>query len=119
MKKVTLKYGLIFFMLLIASCNNETMIFEVSNYSEEKIDSLIISNGYDIVKIENFKNKQTENIHLEFIEKKPKSDGAFYIIIYPKNLRKDFGYYSNGAIPSYHYNILIKEKKIIVKEYSN
>ena len=94
------------------------MVFEVSNLSKEKIDSLIISNGYDKVKIDNFEQKQKVNIHLKFIQKKPKSDGEFYILLYPKNLRKNFGYYTNGGIPRYRYNIQIKDNEVIVKEFS-
>ena len=93
------------------------MLFNVENKSEKKIDSIIISNGYDKVKIESLNKNKLKKVYLKFIKEKPKSDGSFFIDVFPNNVRKDFGYYTNGIIPSYSYNISLEKDSIIIKEY--
>jgi hypothetical protein len=44
---------------------------------------------------------------------------TFLIEVFPNNVRKDFGYYSNGIIPNYKYNISLEKDSIVIKEFSN
>jgi hypothetical protein len=44
------------------------------------------------------------------------SDGSFFVKIYPSKLKKSFGYYSNGFMPSNSYNLVLEKDRIIVKE---
>ena len=39
------------FLSFFFSCDNKGMLFKLENKSQKKIDSIIISNGYDEIKI--------------------------------------------------------------------
>jgi hypothetical protein len=108
---------LAFFLSFFISCDNKGMLFELENKSQKKIDSIIISNGYDEVKIKSLYKNKPKKVYLKFVKEKPKSDGSFFIEVFPSNLRKNFGYYSNGITPSYSYNIFLEEDSITIKEY--
>jgi hypothetical protein len=108
---------LAFFLSLFFSCDKKGMLFELENKSQKKIDSIIISNGYDELKIKNLHKNKTRKVYLKFVKHKPKSDGSFFIKVFPNNLRKNFGYYSNGIVPSYSYNIFLEDDSITIEEY--
>ena len=108
---------LAFFLSFFFSCDNKGMLFELENKSQKKIDSIIISNGYDEIKIKNLYKNKTRKVYLKFVKQKPKSEGSFFIKVFPNNLRKNFGYYSSGIIPSYSYNIFLKDDSISIKEF--
>ena len=110
---------LAFFLSFFFSFDNKGMLFELENKSQKKIDSIIISNGYDEIKIKNLYKNKTRKVYLKFVKQKPKSDGSFFIKVFPNNLRKNFGYYSSGIVPSYSYNILLKDDTISIKEFWN
>ena len=120
MNKYETKKKLIILTLFLSfffSCDNKGMLFELENKSQKKIDSIIISNGYDEIKIKNLYKNKTRKVYLKFVKQKPKSDGSFFIKVFPNNLRKNFGYYSNGIVPSYSYNIFLKNDSISIEEY--
>jgi len=107
------------FLFFFISCDKQGMLFKVENKSKKTIDSIIISNGYDVVKIERLSKNQLKEVYLKFIKEKPKSDGSFFIKVFPNSIRKDFGYYSNGFIPTYKYYISLEKDSIVIKEFSN
>lgn len=71
------------------------------------------------MKFKKLEKQQVKNIYLHFVNEKPKSDGSFFVVIFPSKLRKNFGYYSNGFMPSDSYSLVLEKDRIIVKEFSD
>jgi len=65
MKKITI----CFLILFIVSCNNNSVNFSLKNSSLKIIDSLIITNNFDSIKINNLKVNSEISKELQFLKK--------------------------------------------------
>lgn len=105
------------FSLLLASCQYG-IDFEVQNDTNNKIDSLIINNGFNSLKLYNIKIKEKKKGFLDFNENNPMHDGLHNIQLFMQNSvrREAFGYYSNGMPSVKSYRLIIKNDTILIKE---
>lgn len=123
MKKLIFRISALSLISLI-SCSDKIVDFNVSNYTDNVLDSVMISssgtNYLQKSKVINFKKNTNSKISLDLSGVK-KTDGNYYIEIYSKNLNieKDFGYYSNGVPTDSNYNIEIMVDTLIIKERMN
>ena len=97
-----MKYICVILILFITSCDRYGIDFEIHNDDVRTIDSIIISNGFNISKSLSLKPKEETLIFLDFKENNTHSDGNFFIKYYINGEQKlkTFGYYSgkNGQI---------------------
>lgn len=113
MKKVIL----FFIPFAFLSCTN-SVNFTLKNNSSKEIDSLIVTNNFDTIKINNLKVNSIMSKELIFLKKQPKSDGNYRINIYNNGIKQDttFGYLSNGLPVNSKFTIEIVEKGFIIIE---
>mgnify|MGYP003624385019 FL=1 len=106
-----------FLSLLLASCQYG-INFEVQNDTNNNIDSLVITNGFNSLKLYNIKLKEKKEGFLDFNKNNPKHDGLHNIQLFMQNsiIRKSFGYYSNGIPSVKSYKLIIKNDTIIIKD---
>ena len=99
---------------LCISCTNSAK-FEVS--SKLVVDSIIISNGIDLLKLEEIKPGKS-TIHDLTFSKSIKGDGNYQAEAWIKNVKltSRFGYYSNGIPGGSKYIIIIDKDTIMVSE---
>jgi len=109
---------LFFYLLfiLLSSCQYG-IDFEVKNDTNNKIDSLIINNGFNSMKLYNIMTMEKKKGFLDFDKNNPKHDGLHNIQIFMQNSvrRQAFGYFSNGIPSVDSYVIRIKNDTIIIK----
>lgn len=92
--------------------------FEVQNDTEKNIDSLVITNGFDSLKLFDIDSEEKKRGFLGFNKNTPKQDGAYTIQLFTKgfSIKKPFGYYSNGLPMAGSYHIIIKKDSIYIEE---
>ncbi|MBO0324183.1 hypothetical protein J0X14_17875 [Muricauda sp. CAU 1633] len=92
--------------------------FEVQNETDKNIDSLIITNGFDSLKLYDIDSGEKKLGFLDFNKKTPKQDGAYTVQLFTKDssIKKPFGYYSNGLPLVDSYVIILKKDSIYIKE---
>ncbi len=91
------KHNLLFIVLtgVLYACQ-PSVDFTVSNQSGNDIDSVIVSNGVDKIKISDLKKDNDAEDVLLFSDD-IKTDGNYFIEVFNNNSKKfHFGYYSNG-----------------------
>lgn len=113
MKKIITSCSIFF----IVSCSNNSVNFKLKNSSYNKIDSLIITNNFDSIKINNLIVNSEIFKELKFLKEQPKNDGNFRIIIYKNRTIQDttFGYFSNGIPLNKEIYVEIKEMGLQIK----
>ena len=111
------KLILFFLPFAFLSCNN-SVNFILKNTSLKEIDSLIVTNNFDTIKINHLKINSIISKELIFLKKQPKGDGNYRIISYENGIEQDttFGYFSNGLPINKEFKIEIIEKGFIVLE---
>jgi hypothetical protein len=103
------------FIIILVSCN--TVNIEVENHSGSKVDSVIVSNGFD-----NWKHgtiQANEQLEGELVFSGTiKTDGGYQV----KILRNDkyeyygFGYYTNGSPTSNKMIVKIEKDSVVAYE---
>lgn len=104
--------------LILNGCSNFGTNFIIENKTSSKIDSLVISNGFNSVAIDKLNINEKTIIFLDFTKNKTNADGN-YSIKYKLNNKysvSPFGYYTNGIPLSEEINIQILEDTIIIKD---
>lgn len=107
-------------LLSFFACSSFGTEFQVSSQRDSQIDSVIISNGFNDIKLYNLSNDKKYQSFLDFTKKNDTliGDGVYNIEVYQRN-RPDrilnFGYYSNG-IPSSGFKVVIQMDTILIDE---
>jgi len=111
-----MKYILLILLLSIVSCSGPEVEFTITNKTNTVIDSVIISNGFDKVKIVQVPINDSLITALEFSDK-TKSDGHYLVQSYSGNsvLKNSFGYYTNGSPTNESFGIEVFKDTILVK----
>ncbi|WP_242130822.1 hypothetical protein [Aestuariivivens marinum] len=112
------KARLICSMLFVIMSCQYGVNFNIENKTPNNIDSLIISNGFNSIKLLDIELNAEKQGFLDFNKENPNLDGSFYIEIFSKESirKKGFGYYSNGGPSNSCFNIKIEKDTIIIKE---
>lgn len=110
----------ILFLLIIVNflaCENKDVKYNLVNETEFVIDSIVLSNGLDESRLYDIRSKDNNKGHLNF-SSQVKTDGNYELKIYSQGVTKSqsFGYYSNGTPADSHFDFIIKNDTIIVKE---
>ena len=107
-----MKYLFLFIVLLFYQCRTAEK-YIIKNRTDQPIDSLIVSNGFDKIKFEKILPSQFKTGYLDF-EKVPNWDGIYFIYIWSENRQRSrlFGYYTSG-IPSYSKCVITVRKDTI------
>ncbi|MNE60545.1 hypothetical protein D3C80_1556940 [compost metagenome] len=113
-----MKYICIILIFFVISCNRYGIDFEIHNDDVRTIDSIIISNGFNISKSLSLKPQEETLVFLDFKENNTHSDGNFFIKYYinAEQKLKTFGYYSNGIPSTDKVIIEIKKDTLLIKE---
>jgi hypothetical protein len=102
----------------LVSCSKLGVQFNIENNTGKSIDSIVISNGYDVIKSTHINAGEVKNLFLDFKQKHTKSDGSYYLNYYMENTNhiKNFGYFSNGIPLSEKIEISIEKDTVYIKE---
>jgi|AntRauTorckE5430_2_1112549.scaffolds.fasta_scaffold02645_4 hypothetical protein len=114
---------ILIFSFCLSSCvfdSNRDISFKVVNQLDRNIDSLFLSNGYDVNGYNKIlKVKDSITLELKFSKNLPKGDGSYEIKIFGKNevMTYNFGYYTNGyPFNNNEYRIFIYNDSVSVLE---
>lgn len=109
------------FVLLISvcfiSCSGPGVKVTVTNTSSETVDSVIVTNGFDVARFGKINPKHKDHQPLIF-SGTIKSDGSYQAKIYKdgKMTSQPFGYYTNGGALSKSIDITIYNDSIKTTE---
>lgn len=107
-------------LLSFFACSSFGTEFQVSSQRDSQIDSVIISNGFNEIKLYNLSSDKKYRSFLDFRKRNETTigDGVYNIEVYQRN-RPDkilnFGYYSNG-IPLSGFKVVIQVDTILIDE---
>lgn len=113
MKKTLISFSI----LTLLSCTN-SVDFNLKNASLNKIDSMVVTNNFDSITINELKVNSEISKELSFLKKQPKNDGNYKVTIFKNGTSKDttFGYFSNGMPLNKRFNIEISERGFVINE---
>lgn len=111
---------LLLILILTASCRSPGLKFMIANQSGANIDSIQLTNGFDVWKHGLIIPNQNVEDELVFSDK-VKYDGSYEMIIFRNNKSEiyRFGYYSNGIPESSNLTVEVKKDTIDIKEKGN
>ncbi len=115
MKAHTVLY--IFIIFLATSCSYGIPI-EIKNSSDQTIEDIHITNGFNVVHLKSLHSNQSKQVFLDFKDKNPNQDGICFISFRLNDRKKNrkFGYYSNGIPLNKSFYIDIQKDSIVIEE---